>query len=172
MSASAADALHEGAELPLEAVEGGIKEFPAWNNDDIQTCGRFLVLEYLPHPALGAVSHDGAADLSRRRNPEPGHRLAGGPGEDRHKPPARAGAGLISLLKIRPPANMLRAVESSRAPLGWRPGLWGLCQSYRSSETVRRFRPFARRRFNTCCPSLVAIRTRNPCVFLRRRVFG
>ena len=155
MSASAADALHEGAELALEAVEGGIKEFPAWNNDDIQTCGRFLALEQFPHPALGAVSHYGAADFPRRRNPEPGHRLAGGPGEDRHKAPVCPGAGLVSLLKIGPPANVL-----------------GRPEAHRSSETVRRLRPFARRRFNTCWPSLVAIRTRNPCVFLRRRVFG
>ena len=45
MSASAADALQEGGELTLEAVEGGIKEFAAWNNDDIQTRGRFVVPE-------------------------------------------------------------------------------------------------------------------------------
>ena len=161
MSASAADALHEGAKLPLETVEGGIKEFPAWNNDDIQTCGRFLLLEQLPRPALGAVSHHGAADFSRRRNPQPGHRLAGDPGKDRHEAPIGARAGLVSLFKINAPADVFRAAESSP-----------LYQSYRSSETVRRLRPFARRRFSTCCPSLVAIRTRKPCVFFRRRVFG
>lgn len=155
MSASAADALQEGAELSLEAVEGGIKEFPAWNNDDIQTRGRFLVLEQFPHPALGAVSHHGAANLPRRRNPEPGHRFAGGPGEDRHEAPIRPGAGLVNLLKISPPADVL-----------------GRPEGHRSSDTVRRLRPFARRRLNTCWPSLVAIRTRNPCVFLRRLVFG
>ena len=155
MSARAADALQEGAELAREAVEGGIKKFAAWNNDDIQTRGRFLVLEQFPHSALGAVSHDGAADFPRRRNPEPGHRFAGRPGEDRHKPPVDASAGLVSLLKVSPPANVL-----------------GRPEGHRSSETVRRLRPLARRRFNTCCPSLVAIRTKNPCVFLRRRVFG
>jgi hypothetical protein len=38
--------------------------------------------------------------------------------------------------------------------------------------TVRRFRPFARRRFRTRRPFFVLIRTRNPCVRARRRVFG
>ena len=38
--------------------------------------------------------------------------------------------------------------------------------------TVSRLRPFARRRFSTSRPFFVLIRTRNPCVFLRWRVFG
>ena len=39
-------------------------------------------------------------------------------------------------------------------------------------ETVSRFRPFARRRFRTSRPFFVAMRTRNPCVRLRRRRLG
>ena len=39
-------------------------------------------------------------------------------------------------------------------------------------ETVRRLRPFARRRLSTWRPFFVAIRTRNPCVRFRRRRFG
>src|SRR4030095_92063 len=38
--------------------------------------------------------------------------------------------------------------------------------------TVRRLRPFARRRLSTSRPFLVLIRTRNPCVFAPWRVFG
>jgi hypothetical protein len=37
---------------------------------------------------------------------------------------------------------------------------------------VSRLRPFARRRFNTFRPPGVLMRSRNPCVFARRRVFG
>jgi hypothetical protein len=44
-------------------------------------------------------------------------------------------------------------------------------ESY-SLETVRRFRPFARRRFSTNRPFFVLMRTRNPCAFLRWRVLG
>jgi hypothetical protein len=39
-------------------------------------------------------------------------------------------------------------------------------------ETVKRFRPLARRRFRTSRPFLVLIRTRNPWVRRRRRRFG
>jgi hypothetical protein len=39
-------------------------------------------------------------------------------------------------------------------------------------QTPNRFRPFARRRLSTRRPPLVSIRTRNPWVRLRRRVFG
>ncbi len=42
----------------------------------------------------------------------------------------------------------------------------------RSSETVSFFRPFARRRFSTSCPSLDAIRVRNPCLLTRLRFDG
>jgi hypothetical protein len=38
--------------------------------------------------------------------------------------------------------------------------------------TVSRFRPFARRRFNTFRPPVVLIRSRKPWVFLRRRTLG
>ena len=37
---------------------------------------------------------------------------------------------------------------------------------------MSRFRPFARRRFSTVWPFFVDIRTLNPCVLARRRVFG
>ena len=41
-----------------------------------------------------------------------------------------------------------------------------------TSQTVRRLRPLARRRLSTARPALVAMRTRNPCVFFRLRLFG
>lgn len=37
---------------------------------------------------------------------------------------------------------------------------------------LRRLRPFARRRFNTCLPPLVAIRARKPCVRARLSTLG
>jgi len=40
------------------------------------------------------------------------------------------------------------------------------------THTVRRLRPLARRRLSTARPALVDIRTRNPCVFFRLRLFG
>jgi len=43
---------------------------------------------------------------------------------------------------------------------------------YAGDETVRRFRPFARRRFRTSRPFFVLMRTRKPCVRRRRRRLG
>jgi hypothetical protein len=54
----------------------------------------------------------------------------------------------------------------------------GLCRQPRADGrrysllTVRRLRPFARRRLSTSRPFFVLIRTRNPWVRLRCRVFG
>ena len=45
-------------------------------------------------------------------------------------------------------------------------------RGYRGEDTLMRFRPFARRRFKTMRPFLVLMRTRNPCVRRRRRLFG
>jgi hypothetical protein len=41
-----------------------------------------------------------------------------------------------------------------------------------ATQTVNRLRPFARRRFSTFRPPFVFIRSRNPCVFARRRRLG
>ena len=86
-------------------------------------------------------------------------------------------SGVIGALEVRPVSNPLSAAQrlyacchrfstrrgrASRSTLGVQP----------SSATVRRFRPLARRRLSTIRPFLVDIRTRNPCVFFRRRTFG
>ena len=65
-------------------------------------------------------------------------------------------APAVNLLEFRSAANAFGSSEF---------------QSY-SLLTVRRFRPFARRRFSTRRPFFVAIRTKNPCVRLRWRVLG
>ena len=65
-------------------------------------------------------------------------------------------APLVDLLELRTPADMFDWTES---------------QGY-SLLTVRRLRPLARRRFSTRRPFFELIRTRNPCAFRRRRVFG
>jgi hypothetical protein len=66
-------------------------------------------------------------------------------------------AGFVDAFEIRPPPDALGPGQALRHP---------------SSATVSRFRPFARRRFRTIRPFFVVIRTRKPCVFFRRRVFG
>ncbi len=46
------------------------------------------------------------------------------------------------------------------------------CRLHGGGQTVRRLRPLRRRRERTLRPFLVLIRSRKPCVFLRRRLFG
>jgi hypothetical protein len=71
-------------------------------------------------------------------------------------------------LKLRPPTNpgvpreCVRPLHLSRHQRPDQP----------SSATVSRLRPFARRRLRTIRPFLVAIRTRKPWAFFRRRVLG
>ena len=48
----------------------------------------------------------------------------------------------------------------------------GADQSRNPGLTETRLRPLARRRDNTARPAFVFIRSRNPCVFERRRRFG
>ena len=100
---------------------------------------------------------DGRTQFSRDADPEPSDLGPGPSREDRHQTSHALGPAFVDSFEIGPSANVL--VRPKRP-------------CHRSSETVRRFRPLARRRFSTWRPSLVAMRTRNPWVFLRRRLFG
>ena len=74
-----------------------------------------------------------------------------------------SGAMLIDPQEISAAPDVLGRPEATHGRPG-RPGY--------SPLTVRRFRPFARRRFRTIRPFLVLIRTRKPCARRRRRLFG
>ena len=75
-------------------------------------------------------------------------------------PPVVLDAKVVATL---PEPSALR--EAGRAPFA-HPGCFG------GIDAVRRFRPFARRRFSTFRPPGVAMRARNPCVLFRRRLLG
>jgi len=74
------------------------------------------------------------------------------------------------------PENDERRTVDAFAPLEERLKIGASGQSLSSGEpagqTVSRFRPFARRRFNTFRPPFVFMRSRNPCVLARRRRLG
>jgi hypothetical protein len=67
-------------------------------------------------------------------------------------------------------ANVGRAREpmGPRQPRRWRQEP----PCFEGRETVRRFRPFFRRRDSTARPQRVAIRARNPCLLMRRLFRG
>jgi hypothetical protein len=66
----------------------------------------------------------------------------------------------------------LTAARNSRASPQSPGGACGRRRVHRSSETVSRLRPFARRRLRTWRPRFVDMRERNPCVFVRFRFDG
>lgn len=123
--------------------------------------------EHLPAEAFGAISLDGRTNLacccyskSRRRSAVRHH-------EQSHEPAMYPRAVPVDAFEFGSAANTLGGGQYLAAHA---PNVFG--RAYRSSATVSRLRPFARRRFKTIRPFLVDIRTRNPCVFFRRLVLG
>jgi hypothetical protein len=175
-SLRACGSLEEGSKLALETGIWRIEEFAAWDDDDIEAGRRLLVTEQFPCEAFGAVPNDGAAETARGGNSEPRNPNGVGRDEHGHETSVDLGAAVVGQFKVGPAPHVLASPECDHDRTAVRIGELRTraipVQRQRSSETVRRFRPLARRRLSTCCPFLVAIRTRNPCVRLRRRLFG
>ena len=137
--------------ISFKDAQAGVEIFALRDDDDVESWRDFVPTENLSNQSFSPVSLDRAADLSRCRDPEPSFTLV--PGQDEHRAVAavEANAPLVYLLEFRPAADVFS---------------WTEPQSY-SLLTVRRLRPFARRRFSTRRPFFVLMRTRNPCVFAR-----
>jgi hypothetical protein len=120
----------------------------------------FVSTKNLSYESFGPIPLDGAAQLLRRRDAEP---------------PEAAVAAQDPDTLIVDPLKLAVTPDS----FGW-PKLLGWLGVHASADvsarysllTVRRFRPLARRRFSTRRPFLVLMRTRNPWVRFRCRVFG
>jgi len=104
-------AFQEGVEFTLETGERCIQCFAAWDNDDIEACGWFALSEQLSNQTLRAITGDGAADSSRRRDAESWTVVGIWPDEQRHISPAHLGAALVRVLEIGAPANVLGRPE-------------------------------------------------------------
>lgn len=119
--------------------------------------------EDIAHQASKAVARDGVTDDARGdRKPKP-------------RPPERICAradlevslvvslpALVDMLELRLVTEALAGAECERPDRNSAAARYG----------VRRLRPFARRRLNTCRPFLVAMRARKPWVRLRRTLLG
>ena len=99
-----------------------------------------------------AIALYGVAQLSAHREPD-ARRLVGLAPQHDERRTVDAFAPLEERLKIGASGQSLSSRESA-------------------GQTVSRFRPFARRRFNTFRPPFVFMRSRKPCVFARRRRLG
>jgi hypothetical protein len=112
-------------------------------------------------PAPQPVANHGVADLTAGGDPDPRmtERIrAKIKGYQRSLAPA---TGPVAPQVICPPLQPF---------LRWQPLAGGPCRA--AHQTLRRARPFLRRRDKTARPWRVRIRTRKPWVRLRRRLFG
>lgn len=116
-----------------------------------------------------ALSHEPPRAVPRRRLPDPTtHRHAepvGGTAicqnDEKKVRPVQPPTATEHALELHPPpqAPFRREAEPAHDTLPGR-------------QADSRFRPFCRRRLSTSRPLLVRMRTRNPCVRFRRRLFG
>ena len=156
------------AKVGLEAGIGGIEQLTARDHHDVDALParrRGGLAKNLTDQPLGAVSANGIPQLSRRNDTH--SRSVGSIRRHDHRQiaalaPATGFKNLLKLGSASKPAGGGKA-EGHSGPVG---------PVYYDDETVRRFRPFARRRFNTRRPFFVAILTRKPWVRRRRRLFG
>ncbi len=148
-----------GQPLPL----GQLTSVPSGQHDRIGSGWQLSTLERkrLPQQTLDPVSLDSPADLPRDGEPET--RCSRLPAREDIQDQLSAG--------VRPalPEDPLElsAPRQPRAPRAC-PG----ARRHGGHQTVRRLRPFDRRRFSVMRPARVRIRVRKPCVRARLRFFG
>ncbi len=135
----------------------------------------------LPRPALETMAFDSAADLAAGGLAEAGDARAVVQAVEDDERTALAPTFGVTEAVILGPAKGLTTPESLAGALGGHRGSRRLrslqiirdaCRHHGGGQTVRRLRPLRRRRERTLRPFLVLIRSRKPCVFLRRRLFG
>ena len=137
--------------ISFKDTQAGVEKLALRDDHDVEPWGDLVSTKDLSNQSFGSISLHRAADLPGRCNSEPSHAQFVGQEKDRAVAAVESNAPLVDLLELRTPANVFG---------------WTELQSY-SLLTVRRLRPFARRRFSTRRPFFVLMRTRNPCVFAR-----
>jgi hypothetical protein len=170
--------IQEPDEIGLEESIRCIEHLPAWNDHDIKAAGGFVVAKDFTNEAPGPIPQYRRAKFPRCRNTQARSVQPVVSDEHRHEPARQPGASLVGVLEVRSLSDVFGRTETGHAfPVHLKAGQLGRSitrrrAGYRSSATVSRLRPLARRRFSTSRPSFVDIRTRNPWVFARRRLFG
>lgn len=150
-------AFEAGAVFGFKDTQTSVEQLAFGHDHDVEARGDLVSTEDLSYQSFCPVSRDGAPELFGRRNAETPHCTIVLQHEHRGVPSTNSGSPLVDLLELRAAMYPLVGPEPS--------------QIY-SLLTVRRFRPLARRRLSTSRPFFVCIRTRNPWVFRRWRVFG
>ena len=157
----------QAVEFPVEPAPAGAGSGGLQVDDHVhrgQHVPADLLAIVLTHSPAKAVSHHGATHAPTGREPEPGV------------------AGLVfpdvehrDVAMETPTPTVDPAIVATRPdPFDSRCDTGVAPRAARSTQgqTVRRLRPFRRRRERIARPCLVRIRARKPCFFLRRRLFG
>jgi hypothetical protein len=166
-----AEPLQSRLELVIERRPRRFQQRHLRNDHQIYGAGVVGSAKHLSNQSFSPVSDDCAAKLPRCHHPEPGRRPRPRCTHQREKAAVRSPSGVENVLKLHPSAQPPgRGKGVGRHKRTYAVGLPADFQ--RDAATARRLRPLARRRFSTWRPFLVAIRTRNPWVFFRRRRFG
>ena len=119
----------------------------------------------LAHDPFDAVADDGIADALAHRNADPRDAGFGRSGQQHEVRRVLASAAFLDA-HVLTTLSEPRVLGKTGRPASAHPGCLG------GIDAVSRLRPFARRRFSTLRPPGVAMRARNPCVRLRRRLLG
>jgi len=145
--------------------QAGVEQFALGDHDNVVAIRDLVTTENLSYQSFSSISLDGPSQLSSDRNPQTSDREPVRQNEQRGVPPMDSRPFFVDQLEVSAAANPLVGPEKSHGAFS----AWA--ESY-SLLTVRRLRPLTRRRLITKRPFFVLIRTRNPCVRLRCRVFG
>ena len=137
--------------ISFKGAQAGVEILALRNDDDVEPRRYLISTKYLSNQSFSSVSLNRAAHFPGRRDTQPPDAPLVGQHEDGAVAAVESNALFVDLLEFRPTTDVFGWTES---------------QSY-SLLTVRRLRPFARRRFSTRRPFFVLMRTRNPCVFAR-----
>lgn len=153
------------AEVLLDLGYGRVKQLAPRDDHQVDpgaSLERLIEPEHFSNQTFSAISPDSVTQLAGCNDSKPGS----GSGPPRYKQSKKTGwhpkTGIESLLEFCFPSHALRLAETVRRH----------ARARYDVETVRRLRPFARRRFKTKRPFLVAMRVRKPWVFFRRRRLG
>jgi hypothetical protein len=153
------------AEFGFNGGQAGVEQLALWYHDQVEAWRELISTESLSNQSFSSVSNDRAAQLSRRGDPESANRGLIGERKERQEAAVHSDATLVHPLVVDAAADALGLAEPRHFHGRNRPVNYFVL-------TVRRLRPFARRRLSTCLPFLVLMRTKNPWVLLRRRVLG
>jgi hypothetical protein len=161
-------ALQRAQIVGFERGQGRLDDLATGDNDHIDSRRGLVTPENLSYQSFGAVPPNGAANLPSGGDAEAGNGETVRQDEERQQASGGPNTLIVHLAKVRPPLDPLPAAQSRSR--GGRPTR--VPDVRHSDDTVKRFRPLARRRFSTRRPFLDFMRTRKPCVRRRRRLLG